>query len=225
MAFQNEFLESNKPSCFGMPSCRSVGSDMCNSCVFNEQCDENCIAILKSMHDSIDVVALINKHQMLLIKARQERPTTSKTKIVIDNEIQQHKNEPIDKAEVVEFSVSDEDLKVIRRLSEREQKIAIKLCKQNLINQIKDDVKLKRNALDGFEFEWLRLALQCLIDDEFDGKMMVKKFIDILNISERTAVNYIHSSAVIFIKFKIAVHTETQHIIKVNPILLGGNYD
>lgn len=225
MAFQNESLESNKPSCFGMPSCRSVGSDVCNSCVFNEQCDENCIAILKNIHESIDVVALIKKHQMLLDKARQERPTSIKTKIIIENEIQQHKNEPVDKAEVVEFEIGDEDLKTIKKLSEREQQVAIRLCKLNLINQIKDEIKLKRNALDGFEFEWLRLALQCLIDDEFDGKMMVKKFVDVLGVSERTAVNYIRSSAVIFIKFKIAVHTEIQHIIKVNPILLGDNYE
>lgn len=188
-----------KPACFGMPSCRSVGSDACTACQYDRQCQENCLVILQNIHQTIDVSDVINKISRQLEKSRV---ITEEKSVVVSDYIPQTAVRT--EVEKVEFEPTEQEMLLIDKLNPTARKFAMTLCKKGLIDKIKIGVINGKNSLNDFNIKWLQIALQCLIDGGFTKSDLAQRYINDLQWTENTARNHVSLAVRIFCIFGIA---------------------
>jgi hypothetical protein len=223
-------IKSLAPGCFASASVYGMDSKACQSCVAFAECGEESVKTLQAICAKIDVKDLLDRHEKARrahsaqrrygqqeslqsevspLPVAQPKPITQKVERTTD-------------VETVKFEVTFEHQEIISKMSNKlAMTLATALCKRNKIDQIKRDLPLGINPLEGATPAFLRIAFAELLAGGFSKTKLKQRLMSELGWGEGSAAPHVSLICVFLASFNIT--QESDGVFMLHPALVGQN--
>lgn len=197
------------PACFAAASVFSHDSNVCRGCPHFAECADASLRTLEAIKGVINVEDLIRRHE------KAKRATTKAVEPSIEPATKPLPAKVERKTQVVkvQFEVDQKDGDVIATLSVKPQEIAIRLCKEGKLRDIRKGLDQNRNALAETGPQFLRVAVDRLLAGGFTRSELREAFKAELGWGETTASSHVSMTLPLFKAFKIAQEVEGRIVL------------
>jgi hypothetical protein len=218
---------SMAPGCYASPSVFASDSDICRGCpVFND-CAQACVGTLEAMRDRINIDSLLARHRearrTTIEAAPQEEPTLPVAvkfmpSIKPSTEKVERKAPP--PRRVVAEVTADQQAIVDSISQSNAKKLALKWCKDGIVEKIKTDMSQGRNPFDAQDsLAYCAVACEALLAGTLTRRglkeLFMKRMGKTTRWDERTAASHVGIVMPALVAFGIAVETPAGFV--VNP--------
>jgi len=199
---------ADAPACFAAASVFSHDSTVCRGCHQFENCATASLRTLEAIKGVINVEDLIRRHEKAKrATAKAVAPSLAANKPLpakVERKTQMVK---------VQFEVDKKEGDVIATLPVKPQEIAIRLCKEGKLNEIRKGLDENRNALAESGPQFLRVAVDHLLAGGFTRKELREAFKAELGWGDSTAASHVSMTLALFRSFRIAQAVEDRFVL------------
>lgn len=198
-----------KIGCFASATIFSRDSEVCRNCEWFNPCSEESIKTLQALKTMIDVSDLAKRHDAARKRERiaAEREGEVSVGFVKRPVSKERFSQPLErktKVEKVTFELDEDEIRIIESLPSKAKPFAERLCSSDMISQIKLELSNGRNALDNKKPEFLRVAIDALLDNGFSKSELRQRFVDEFEWREASAQSHVSFTVPILVGFGIA---------------------
>lgn len=202
---------STAPACFAAASVFSHDSDVCRGCAQFDLCADASLRTLEAIKGIINVNDLIRRHEKArraTVKAVEPQLEAAVPQKPLPTQVER-------KAQVVkvQFEVDESEGDVIATLPVKPQEIAIRLCKEGKLHEIRRGVAENRNALAETGPAFLRVAVDRLLAGGFTRSELREALKSELGWGDSTASSHVSMTLPLFKAFKIAQEIEGRIVL------------
>lgn len=213
------------PGCFASPSVFACDSDVCRECPSFDACASACLDTLKAMRERINIDALLVRHRAArqgTIEAtpREEGPALPESiKFMPSVKPSTEKVERKSPSPRVALALSAEHEAIIDTISQQNAKaLALKWCKEGLIEKIKTDMSQGRNPFDAQgSLAYCAVACEALLAGTLTRRGLKELFMKRMGKTkrwdERTAASHVGIVMPALLAFGIATETPAGFVV------------
>ena len=197
------------PACFAAASVFSHDSNVCRGCPHFDDCAAASLRTLEAIKGAINVEDLIRRHQ----KAKRATAKAVEPTIEPAQKSLLAKVERKTQVVKVQFDVDKKEGDVIATLPVKPQEVAIRLCKEGKLREIREGLDENRNALAETGPRFLRVAVDQLLAGGFTRSELREALKAELGWGDTTASSHVSMVLPLFKAFKIAQEVEGRIVL------------
>jgi hypothetical protein len=214
----------NAPGCYAAPSVFSHDSEVCQGCPAFESCSQECIKTLQELRERVNIEDILARHRRAKASTiEQAKPPNAVPKIDIGKflpsvKVPVEKVEQAPKPKEPQVEVPDDHQKVLDALKEKPRALALKWCRDGMIEKIRSDLAQGINpfasqARQNFE----SVTCELLINGAVTKQALKKAFMTRLGAkrpwSEGAAASHVNIALQALQGFGIIVETAEGYVV------------